>query len=297
MTVTRKIGFYALQLVNSNDPDDIIAPLGIREVIDYVQSITKPDRKREFDENKFYLLSEVSEFEHSNAIQTLIFTYAEHGHRPPLINKDTLEERDNPKVLAEGDSEKTHAALRYDDDEAILLLEEVKSGLTVSRLVYYLEQFADQLINSRGQVRNYKIRRSIIPKHDFLAELMSLRRVRVGYISMSKRLLGSKFLNLSDRIEEVEDDITIGVNARRNNSVKYFFEDIYNRFSASDSEITKIRVHGFNDDNRGIILDTEIIKTIEYLDLDTNLLTGEIDSQQFLRLLISILFNGESNAR
>lgn len=288
--VTKKIGFYSVQLVKRNDPSQILLPERLKEVIDYISKLKKTDRKREMLDNVFYFLSDVATVTDQPSIQTLVFKQAKYGKRPPLINKDTLDERENPKKLPEGEQEKVHIALHYKDDEIVLLLEE-KSGISIKRFIYYLEEFANQLYNQLDKKRDYKLIYSTIAKKDFLTELNNLKRVFVGYVTTSKQLLGSEYLNLSDRTEEVRDNITIEIKAEKKRSIKDFFAEVYNSFVSSDKEIKKIRVYGFDDDDFGVTLDTEIIKRIQHLTLGTNILTGEIDSPAMLSKLISILKN------
>jgi len=297
MAVTRKIGFYSIQLLNVSDDGESIDATKLKEVLKYILEHRKERRKRSISDNRFYFLDEVVDCEISSNIQTWIFKYAEHGRRPPLINKNTLEERDNPRELEEGELERTHLGLRYNENEneIVLLLEEIKAGVTIGRLVDYLEHFASELYRSIRVIRNYRIKHSIIPKHDFLQELGKLQRVHAGYISVSKQLLGSEFLDLSSRIEEVRHNIVIEVKAERKMSVQDFFVDVYNKFTTSSQPISKIRVYGFNEEKNEIILDTELIKQIQHLELETNILTGEINSQEMIGRLTHILLGLQNN--
>lgn len=289
--VTRKIGFYSLKLVRRNDETELLNPLLLVELMEYINSLGKAGRKRDIAENKFYFLSDMENTSEDANIQTLVFKHAEHGRRPPLINKDTLDERENPKELPEGESEKVHIALRYFEDEIILLLEEMRSAITIKRLVYYLEELATAFYSSSNETLPYKIIYSTLVKDNFLEELSKLRRVSVGYISVSKQLLGSEFFNLSDRIEELKQDVVVEVRAEKNRSATGFIEDIFNKLTSSEQQISKIRVYGIDEENFGVTLDTDIIKKIKFLEFETDLLTGEIDTPTILNQLTSILMS------
>jgi hypothetical protein len=50
-------------------------------------------------------------------------------------------------------------------------------------------------------------------------------------------------------------------------------------------------VYGLDENNHEIMLDTEIIKRIQHIELKTNILTGEIDSQEMIDNILQILLS------
>ncbi|MFN5516057.1 MAG: hypothetical protein ACK5CA_15290 [Cyanobacteriota bacterium] len=295
MTVTRKIGFYSLQVVSRSDAGNVFSAFRLREVVNYIVTLAREDRRWDATDRKFFFLSDADVSPNNPNIETWIFKGAEHGYRPPLLNSNTLQERDNPRQIDEGDMVKTHLGLCYYEDEIILVLEEIKSGININRISRYLESFAGGFYHLSGNNLDFKIRYSSIPKENFLEELQKLRRVRLGYVSVSRQLLGSEFLNFSDRIHEIKKEINIEIKANRMGSILEPITDIYNRFAVSNQEIKKIRVYGLDENDHEILLDTEIIKRIQHIELQTNILTGEIDSQEMIDhiLHILLLYNNE----
>ena len=139
-TKKRKIGFYALKIVDKENNELIHSPETLRPIIDFIISLQPNARIYDVvSSNKFHLLHNVTD---SDNIQTIIFKSAKYFHRPPLINKDNAFERENPKELNEGESELTHIAFKYLEDEIIVLLEERKVGLTINTLINYLKHFS-----------------------------------------------------------------------------------------------------------------------------------------------------------
>jgi hypothetical protein len=291
MPVTRKVGFYSIRLLNNIDDGEVVDVTKLKEILKYILEHKREDRKRAISDNRFYFLDEVVDCNSDSDIQVLVFKYAEHGRRPPLINKDTLEERDNPREMEEGELERTHVGFRYTENEIIVILEEVRTGVTIGRLVYYLEYFLGELYNQLGAVRNYSIKHSIVAKDDFSQELKKLSRVHVGYISMSKSLLGSEFLDLSDRTEQVRSEIVIEVKAERKKTIKGVFLDVYNKFLSTGESVSKIRVYGIDDDQNSVILDTDLIKQVQHLEFEKDIYTGEINSQELIDRLTQILLS------
>lgn len=291
MKVTRKIGFYSMQIVSRNDASEVFDVSKLREIVNYIVSLAREDRKWDATKRKFFFLSDVNVIPNNHNVETWIFKGAEHSYRPPLLNSNTLQERENPRELEEGDMEKTHLGICYYEDEIILILEEIKSGINIGRINMYLENFAEDFYRLSGNKLNYKIKHSSIPKENFLEELQKLRRVRLGIVSVSKQLLGSEFLNFSNRIHEIQDEINIEIKACRMGSIQDTVSDIYKKLTGSHENIKKIRVYGLDENNHEIILDTEIIKKIQHIELETDILTGEIDSQEMIANILQILLS------
>jgi hypothetical protein len=239
MKVTRKIGFYSMQIVNRSDASEIFDASKLREIVDYIISLAREDRKWDATEKRFFFLSDVHVSPNNPNVNTWIFKGAEHGYRPPLLNSNTLQERENPRELEEGDMERTHLGLCYFENEVILVLEEIKSGINISRITKYLENFAEEFCHLSGNNLNYKIIYSSIPKENFLEELHKLRRVRVGFISVSKQILGSEFLNFSNRIHEIKNEINIEIKANRMGSILEPIRDTFNKLTSGNQAIKK----------------------------------------------------------
>lgn len=291
MTVTRRIGFYSMKVVSPSDTSEVFDTSKLREIVNYIVTLAREDRKWDATEKRFCFLSDVNVSPNNPNVETWIFKGAENGYRPPLLNGNTLQERENPRGLEEGDMQKTHLGLCYYEDEVILILEQIKYGININNITRYLENFAEKFYRLSGNNLDYTIKYSIIPKENFLEELQKLRRVRVGFVSVSKQLLGSEFLNFSDRTREIKDEINIEIKANRMGSILDPIVDMYHKLAASNQKIKKIRVYGSDENNHEITLDTEIIKKIQHIELQTNILTGEIDSQEMINNILQILLS------
>jgi hypothetical protein len=219
----------------------------------------------------------------------LIFKSGKYLHRPPLIDKDTTDERDNPKTLTEGESEKTHAVLKYLDDEAILIKEDRLHGMNIKNIVYYLMRFLWLMMRNNDAKFKYIIKSSVIPKDDFFQELNNLSRVVVGEVHIDRQILGSEFLNYASRTEQVQSLIQLNIKAQRGRSIKDTAIELYHKYVAESSQIKRIRIYGLNDDRDLILLDSDLLKKIGYVSVDLDETTGIVNSEQILASLTSII--------
>lgn len=271
----RKIGFYTLKLVDKKDSKKTYPPTGLKPVFDKIVAIPKQQRIYALAEShRFHFLDGVGS---DVDISQLLFKSAKYHHRPPLIDL-TATERDNPKKLNEGESEATHVSIKFLDQEAILLLEERRAGISLKTLVYYLNRFAHQLAEKEKQKIPWYIVDGVIPKGDFLSELRKMKRAQLGLVHIEKQILGDECLNFSNRIEESQNDLILSIRAKRKHSLQSLMADVYKLFIAKKQHVTKIRVYGYTLNENPVLLDTDMVKQIEYAEVDLNSETGVVDS-------------------
>lgn len=285
----RKIGFYSIKLQDKENKKLQYSTKELKEIIKNILSLNKNDRKKVIEKtNKFYFLKEMSE---KGAIQNLVFESAKYNHRPPLIDKDTLNERDNPKTLNEGELEKTHISLKYLKDEIVVVLEERKSGLTLHQIIAYFLHYAERYYSSKNPSEKLLFYFSIqvIGKHNFLDELKKLERAINLEVYLDKKLMGSEFLTYANKTEEAKDDIILKIKAKRNLSLIELAKQFFDKLGVEKEEIKKIRVLGTSEDGNKILLDTDLIRKIEYIETNLEKSTGTVKSEELFEQLNKIL--------
>lgn len=285
----RKIGFYSIKLQDKERKDLTYSTEKLKEIINFIMNLSKEKRKVDIEKtNKFYFLKQV---ENKNSIQNIIFESAKYNHRPPLIDKETLNERDNPKKLTEGELEKTHVALKYKKEEIIVVLEERKAGVTIHQIISYFYNFAKMYYQSKNPPEEllYYFSIGVIPKGEFLAELKKLSRAIRLEVFLNKQLLGSEFLKYANKTEEVKDEIILTIKAQRMMSLKELAKQFFNEFGVRKAEIKKIRVIGISEEGNKVLLDTDIIKKVEYIETELERSTGVVRSNELFYKLNEIL--------
>lgn len=288
MSKSVRISFHSLsQRIYSNaavNPGEELPLLVIAELLDFICKRSRKNRIFNLKDNKFCLLEGFhSSSEEGIKVITGILKSARRQFRPNLINGVTATERENPKERMEGDVEKTHFAIRIDEqqDEVYLLLEFNYHGLTIQNFANYLSHFAKLYHEKKGESKRYSIQHSILARQNFLQELERLNRSILAEVYVNKRILGSEVLNLSNRTIPVKKYLKLTAFAEVGENITNFVVDTWNSMSDQEnSEVAKIRVKGKDTDNNNVTLDTSFLSKKEFIDIEVNPITGDLNSTQ-----------------
>jgi hypothetical protein len=287
----RKISFHTLikrEWITKNEtPYSLII-----DTVKFINALPKKNKIFNLKESKICLLqsAKVEVFDDYTQI-TGFFKSARQAFRPNLINTDTGDERPSPKLLKEGDIEKTHFCIKACNDDVYLVLEINGHGITVNQIIGYLTFFAKKYLTKKNLPKNFSLVYTKICKGDFLDEIRNLKRTRVAEIFFNKSLLGSSGLNYSNRLTPLRRDLMLTAKAEKNESITETTIDLFNKLSSSNSGISKVRIYGNDNDNNKVILDTEFIEQIDFLTLSVNDSTGEINTSEILTGLEALLVN------
>ncbi len=270
---------------DENDRQEEMPFFDLLLVMKFIKSLSKLKKFYDLKDDKFCFIESVDINTSSEGqIISGYFKSARNEFRPNLIDKRTGDERSNPKKITEGDIEKSHFTFKIDKDnnEVYLFFENNYYGLTISNVINYLSHFSKLYLKSKKLPKNFTIIYTIIPGNNFLTELERLNRSKVAEVYFDKQLLGTKALNFSNRTVSLKKDIKLVATAEKGESLTEMVIDIFNKLNKADSEVTKVRVHGLNDENDPVILDTSFISMNRFLHIDINQETGELMTSQIL---------------
>ncbi len=284
---SRTIGFYLLSLSHEEIERPIQASL--TQLLRFIESQERIKRKIEFRGDKIALLDLCSFSRDDNPIK-LLFKSAKHSYRAPLIDKDTVEERDNPKRMNEGEQIKTHALIKFSRGRAILLLETGLGRLSSEHIVDYLNQMKSlhnrQYEGGEQICGIFKI--YIMPRDDFREVLNSMTRVSCATIYTDSRILGSEFLNYANVSEEVREEVILEIKAERSKSIIQVAYDLLTHSSRSDSTINRVKVKGKLPNGSEAVIDTDFMLKKETITADRNPDTGEYSSPYIFSQLVHL---------
>lgn len=280
----RKIGFYYLTVAN----DNTTVSENFYMVANHINALERVNRNLEIENNKFYLLDQFQIFQ--NLLRSkIIFKSATHSFRPNLIHRDTIGERESPKQLEEGETQKTHILTKNNNGDIVFVMEKGKNGITVNQFIKYLNHFASQIESDTPISFGYEI----MVKDNFLEEIAKLSRVTCANIFVDKQLLGSDSLNYSDRIHQVKHDVMLVVKASPRDTIADFARDVFAVLSGGENSIQKIRIIGRNDENNEVVINTDFIERQEYIMPEINDITGELSSSEVFNEMLGAIYDLE----
>lgn len=281
----RKIGFFYLFLKDGEE----LRPLHeeLSKLLRYINGQSRRAKKRDISDDRFCFL-DIHEFVEDGNLLKILFKSAKHSYRAPLLNKNTVEERENPKTIEEGEQIKTHLLLKFTGGDTIVFLETFRGALSLKIVTDYLNEWITIYnANHRREKIRGKFTFDMIPRDDFREVLDNMQRVICASIFIEKRILGSDSLNFSEMTNNIQEDVILEVKSKRGESMKHAVYDFLAKLNGGRSVIQKIRVKGVLPNNNESIIDSSFIIKKEYIDAQQDEDTGEINTAYlFSQLLI-----------
>ncbi|MBR6043165.1 MAG: hypothetical protein IKP37_11105 [Paludibacteraceae bacterium] len=269
----KKISFNWLHLssMDENEEEFKNVKSSLLALLSYISKLPKVQRKYDLTKDKFCFIEYFSFEENSQCVE-LLFKSAKHSYRAPLLNKNTVKERENPKLIEEGEQIKTHVLLKFIENDAIAFLETGLNLMTMSNIVEYLNSFT-ATYNIVG-----KFSFDMMPRDDFREVLDSMKRVVCAELFINKSLLGSDALNFCNITEDIQENMVLSLKSEKKKSIKESIYQVISNLSGADSKINRIRVRGKMPNNNDGIIDTSFIIKKEYIEVERDEDTGEFNT-------------------
>ena len=272
----RKIGFYYLHYRNGDEVLGVES--GLVRLLQYINAQSNRAKKQDISDDRICFL-DIFEYNEDSCLLKMLFKSAKHSYRAPLLNRNTVEARENPKTMEEGEQIKTHLLIKFVNGDAIVFLETGRNLLTLKIITDYLNTFISIFNNAHRRDRiEGTFSFDMIPRDDFREVLDNMERVLCAEVFIDKQVLGSDALNFSDRIEHVQDNIILEIKTERRETIKHTIYDIFSRLTGGQSVIRRIRVKGKTSDTNESIIDTSFINKKEFIDAQQNEDTGEYNT-------------------
>lgn len=257
----------------------------VETVLNYKINLPKTDRFYDLKDDKYcFVESMKKEVIDENCYLFGYFKSSRSEYRPDLIDKTTGDERPNPKKITEGDVERTHYVLKLSktDNEVYLFLEYNHFGISIHNFVNYISESAKQYLQTLSKEKKFAIVHYEIPRNDFPTELERLTRTVLAEVHFDKKLLGSDALDFSNRTIPLQKNLVLSARASKNESIKEFGVDIWNKMHQKNSPISKLRIKGRDENNNEILLDTDLMCQSDFIEVDKDPDTGDLNSNQIM---------------
>ncbi|MCL1674158.1 hypothetical protein [Elizabethkingia meningoseptica] len=280
-TIFKNIYLSAIEKENPKSEDMEKPFYEIDDVIQYISKLAKKRRFYNLKSDKFCFL------EDTNTRDNFISGYfksARNEFRPNIINKQTGEERINPKSRLDGEIEKTHFVIKIDKDseEVFIFLESNHNGITILNFVNYFNKFSKIYAAKKNLSTLYSLKHSIVGINNFKTELERLSRTKIAEIYYDKQIIGNDFLNLTDRLFPVKEDVILTVKADKGMDIKSIGLSAFDLMGVK-SNISRVRIKGQDDNGNETTIDTGIMARKEYVNSMINEDTGEFNTQELLK--------------
>jgi hypothetical protein len=211
-------------------------PALIKECLTKTFGLKKTLKKyEEQSAKKFHVLSSLTD---ETDYMVGRFFSAKYDYRPPLIDKNSLEERDSPKAVSEGEKELTHFAIAFDKDDALLLLEQKKSGVSIQTFVKYLNNFI------KNNAPGHSIIAGLSVKGDFNSKLKELSRAVTVEIFVPYSKYTDTFGKEPISTKNIKQDAKITLTAEKSQSISETGKDLYRKLTDHKADINRIKIYG-----------------------------------------------------
>jgi hypothetical protein len=279
----RKIGYYVLSLKEGDFELD--TKTGLTSLLDYIRPLPKIQRKCDLSTEKIAYFDSVSSI--TDDTISILVKNARHGYRAPLIDRNTVEVRDNPKTINEGEQMKTHIVIKFTGFDTICLVETGLNMLTCNDLVIYLNSMTAKYNENNDDTHQIRGRFCIemVMREDFDIALENLNRAACAEIYVDKRILGEDVLNFSNRTETIKDSIVMKVGTTKGNSAKEFARDVLRKMNDANAVVKRVRIKGLSNSGAETIIDTNSFCKKDSVDVHRNSDTGEYDSREMFTKL------------
>lgn len=221
----------------------------------------------------------------------ILFKSCKYNHKADLMSSIDGSERESNKKIFEGEKEKTHVYILFEDVEAKVILEERKNGISIGALVRYLNKWLEVYLKSKSHDKKgiYKLHYGAIPSSSFLDNLKNMHSITLAEIYTHKKILGSEALNMLNREDTgMKDEIKMELRAHRKGSLlKSNLSALYESIVGEEKKISRIRVYG-KIDNMPIKLDSDFIRKYEYINTELDI-NGIVDTEDIFQKMKNIV--------
>ena len=201
-TESRKLTFYNFQFKKFRKSILYFDNKQFKNLIDFILSKNEVERLDKKDsENKAISLElcDYDKISEKEIIAKVVFKSCKYNHSPNYMSSIDGSERKSGKKNYEGEKEKTHIYIKAKSDEAMVLLEERRSGVSIGKIVKYLNKWLKKYFEETNTKNDYKIIYGLYPSKSFIEYLNGMKTINIAELYTHKKILGSETMNLLDR--------------------------------------------------------------------------------------------------
>jgi hypothetical protein len=273
----RKVTYHVFKFYENQRIEDQHEDFDFDSFATYLTSLPDLERRFPIHDTKFCSLSfiEVIDPRYFQGRTKCFFgciKSATFGTRKDLLDSATNEERDNPKTLTEGEKEENYFILAFNDNsEFEIIFQNAHNGINTNQFKNYLDKFINKFLSSIEVEKNFNTEIGDIIIENPEEIIARLDRILECKVYIDKDVLGSNFLNLTERTLNVKEDLIVDIKADFRKSIAEVARDLIQNI-AHNTKISKIWVRGKDNDNNETKFFIERIMKARYINvtLDPN---------------------------
>lgn len=260
-------------------------------VCEYVLTLEKQNRKLNFEKAKKIVYLDSLDYIKEQGILYLRLKSARYAKSREVINTDTLESRGVLKKDIDGDEEKTHLTIRFENDNtAVCIFEKNIDGIGVGLLFDYLNKFIIRCHSSKKDNIYYEIVHANIVSQEFLAALEGVKRIKGVTLTVEQKDLNvSEAKSFSGRDDLSQDvDLYFRPSAKGKSITGDTVKEFYKLYNSKKRKVKRITVKADDKQEAEIVFDTEKVKEKLVVEIEETV-TGEVHEESIKKQLVNLV--------
>lgn len=293
----RTLGFYNCYMNGNDNNKEFFNKDFFIKLIKYIAILNSSERLENNEkEKKMYSLKGYELNSDDDDIITLIFTSAKYQHSPDYMSSIDGSTRPTDKHLYEGEAELTHLCLKLKAEKSIIVLEERQSGMTITKIISYLNSYIDKLAKAENTKYPYKFLTEIYPVRNIKEIIENFSRATTLELFVKKDVIQDKMMEFAEiDTPLIRDEAIITIKAEKREAFsKVFLQSVEKLADAivgkreGSGKCTRIRIKGKSNENHPISFDTEILKRKEQVESHLNK-NGTVNTEDLIKKMIPLV--------
>lgn len=289
----RKVTYHIFRFYQRNT-DNNFEDFDFDDFVNYLNGLNENEKKYYINESKFCSVEFISTLHQRNfqGRQKCFFgciKSAPFGTRKNLLDHTTNSERNNPKLLTEGEKEQNYFILAFNrNSEFEIIYQNVHLGINAHQFKDYLDKMIYKYMLSLNVEQSFDTEIGDIIINNPEEIIDRIHRIVECKVYMDKEVLGSEFLNLSQRTLNVKNELIIGAKAEFNQSIREYVRDVLQNLT-QDTRIFRIWVRGKDNNNNETKFFIEKIIKSNYIEVTIDPNSGAIVRDDIKREMINLI--------
>jgi hypothetical protein len=273
----RKITYHIFKFYENGNLNHLYEDFNFDGFTEFINNIEDINKRFQINDTKFCSIDFIEAinpryFQGRTKCYFGCIKSATFGTKKDLLDSLTNSERENPKSITEGEKEENYFVLAFNgNSEFEIIYQNAQNGITSNQFKSYLDKFILKYLTSIEQEMNFSSEIGDIIIENPEEIIGRLDRIVECKVYVDKEVLGSQFLNFTERTLNIKENLVVDIRADFKQSIVEVARDLIQNI-VHNNRISKIWVRGKDNDNNETKFFIERIMKSKYIDvtLDPN---------------------------